>query len=231
MKRFVLALILATISIASYSQTRVIRVKSTFDFVSTSIGPSKEWEKFGGDWKSTSSQRYNYDDLVNHKDYGTKGYFQIALISFIDKGERFYALRYQIGHYGYHYPHIQVDSYEYKEYSYYYITESDIMLLVNLFENGKADIYPYAAFTLDMTGNQDKVIRYRYNKRNLQGKHCQWIYTNQENKKVVRFTLPYDARQNSNYVFQVGPYYEISASEYKNFIKSISKVLSKKGIE
>lgn len=227
----VLTLVLISFSIVSYSQTRGIREKSKFDFISTSIGPSKEWEKIQGDWKSTSSQRYNYDDLVDHKDYGTKGYFQIALISFKDRGERFYALRYQIGHFGYHYPHIQVDSYKYKEYSYYYITKDDIMQMLDLFEIGKVDIYPYAAYELDMTGNQDKVIRYRYSNRDLRGQHCQWIYTNQGNRKVVRFTLPYDARQNHNYVFQTGPYYEISVGEYKQFVKSLKKVFDKNDIE
>ena len=141
-----------------------------------------------------------------------------------------YAICYEIGFYSYYYAYAHLDPYRYTRLFYFFISSSDLSQITNL-EDGELAISFSGYMGNYREDDQDGLIQ-EYKKKSSFSIHdvpflARLKVTEQKGNKVLRFTLPYDERQQNANVFLSGPYYEISYSKFNSIKKKINRVISK----
>ena len=201
--------------------------KKKFAFSSVTIPPSVEWVKENDRWTSRPSAYFDpYGDYISRLDSGFGGYFSAKLVSFTVDTVDVYALRYVHATLQQTRRHGRMEEFPFMRHEYFFITKADVMRLTNLVEDVEVSIMPYHSIEVSPSEDKDDHIINRY----LSATHsywpewdCKWKLTKQKNRLVVRFTLPYLKEKGGKPVFEFGPYYEISQTQFNRFANSIKK--------
>ena len=155
-----------------------------------------------------------------------EGFHEINLISFSDGGKEVYAFEYAVGYYDYRYENIRLDPRYFTRPFYYFISQADLSKIASL-EEGELEVSFFAHLDMWRHDNQDDLIREYKSGKQIEGNFTARLrVTEQDGRKVLRFTVPYDDRQKKDSVFESGPYYEIRYSTFSRIKKRIKKQIT-----
>lgn len=232
MKRFVLftVFLLTALAFLAVAQTRESNPpKKRFSFSSFTIPASREWVKENDRWSSRSSAYFNrFRDFSTRNESGFGGYFSIRLVSFRIDTTDVYALRYVYATLHESYEHSRKKVFPFIKHEYFFISKADVIRLTDLVEDIEISIMPYHSIEVSPSEDKEDAIinsYLSYSKSYWPRWDCKWKLTTQKNRKVVRFTLPYMKEKADIRVFECGPYYEISQTQFTRFADSVRKHL------
>ena len=232
MKRFVLltVFLLTVLAFLAGAQTREPNPpKKRFSFTSFTIPSSREWVKKNDRWTSQSSAYFNrYRSYTTRSDSGFGGYFSVKLVSFRVDTTDVYALRYVYATLHESSRHGRLEEFPYMIHEYFFISKADVIRLTDLVEDMEISIMPYHSIEVSPSEDKEDAIinsYLSYSNSYWPRWDCKWKLTTQKNRKVVRFTLPYMKEKADIRVFECGPYYEISQTQFTRFANSVRKHL------
>ena len=242
MKQFVTIIITAIfLSLSSFAQDYGPHEPEKFSRISTALPPSTKWVQMPGtgEWMTLPSDDYNeyYKKLPNNSydRHNTKvvwGYFAIDIVSFNDNdGNPVYAIRYKIGDVKYTMFDKMGGEYSY-HYDLFYITKDDLERIAYLENDEQIVVYPYGndPYSESEDGYIQHYRMYGPSYPSLpQPGRIEWTITKRDGKKVVRFTLPYEAFSQLDAVLEYGPYYELEYKYFRRFQHSVRKLLKGNG--
>ena len=211
----------------TYAQSRVNREKESFISSIQLLGTVTEWNLNSDEiWHKSESDHYARVITIDATPTRPTGFHKIKLVSFNANNEIVYALAYEIGYWSYRYEYIEVESHRYSSFSYYFLSEEELSQIVNLVD-GEISV-SFNGYLSHMDEDQDRVIqRFKKGIYTHDGPFVARLrVTDQDGRKVLRFTVPYDHRQKNDNVFDRGPYYEIRFSDFEKIKKKISRVLN-----